>query len=407
MSATAFASKSSIEPRREPSSKRLVYLDIAGRMHPLYKLLLEHPPEGFLPVLGSSPADRLTRRLSSSPSIFGALTGPVAKTIPVNLAKAAAERFKKPPKGTAVTVSNGHLVFRPEPWVVDLEFVTQLAGYNYEHFLSFRRIIQKRLASSWCRSVISWTLTGARTVTANLDSVGWGGKVRHVPLAVPKRAERNRNGVKQHTKLLFVGSLNIPGQFELKGGMELLAAFEQVSSRYDELELVMRSDIPAGWVRRIPERSNIRVLDQPLPWSRIESEFESSDIFVFPSYNTPGLVFLDAMSYGLPVVTTDIWGNSEMILSDVNGIVIPGSKRVRYAGHNIPLWGDPGFRLTLTEPDSEVVESLVDALRLLIEDQGLRSRLGRNGRDMVENGRYSLRHRNELLRAVLEEACRT
>jgi len=406
VSATGLASGSSMVQRPEPPSQSLVYLDIAGRMHSLYDLLLEHPPEGFLPVVGSSTADHLTQRLSTSPGIFGTLTGPVAKTIPLNLAKAAAERLKKPPRGTAVTFSNGHLVFRPEPWVVDLEFVTQLAGYNYHHFLRFRRIIEKRLASSWCKAVTSWTMAGVRTVLENLDSHDWRDKVRQIPLAVPKRPEPMPKKPREGAKLLFVGSINIPGQFQLKGGMELLAAFQEVCQAYDDLELIIRSDIPAGWMEKVSRMTNVRVLNQYLPWSRLDSEFRAADIFVFPSYNTPGLVLLDAMSYGLPVVTTDVWANAEIVQNDVNGVLIPASKRIKYAGHNIPLWGEPGFRARLIDPDPAIVEALVMALRQLIENVGLRTRLGRNGRDIVKQGSHSLQHRNELLRAVLEEACR-
>ena len=43
-------------------------------------------------------------------------------------------------------------------------------------------------------------------------------------------------------------------------------------------------------------------------------------------------------------------------------------------------------------------------LTLLIENPGLRRRLGRAGREAVENGRFSIQQRNSRLKRVLDEA---
>ena len=52
----------------------------------------------------------------------------------MNLIKSYIEKLKKKPKDADLTYSSGHLVFRNEPWIVDLEYLTHLSGYSYKHF---------------------------------------------------------------------------------------------------------------------------------------------------------------------------------------------------------------------------------------------------------------------------------
>lgn len=48
----------------------------------------------------------------------------------------------------------------------------------------------------------------------------------------------------------------------------------------------------------------------------------ASDIFVFPAINEPwGLVINEAMQFGLPVVSSDLVGAADMIVSGQNGFI--------------------------------------------------------------------------------------
>jgi hypothetical protein len=51
-----------------------------------------------------------------------------------------------------------------------------------------------------------------------------------------------------------------------------------------------------------------------------------------------------------------------------------------------------------------VVEGLVEKVGHLIEDDRLRRRLGANGYEEVANGRFSVVHRNQMLRQIYTEA---
>ncbi|UYZ40646.1 MAG: glycosyltransferase family 4 protein [Candidatus Methanospirare jalkutatii] len=89
----------------------------------------------------------------------------------------------------------------------------------------------------------------------------------------------------------------------------------------------------------------------------IKEYYAASDIFVFPSLHEGfGLVITEAMSSGLPVITTKLTGASELIIDGYNGIL-------------------------LNEVNSE---ELARKINLLIEDEKLRKQIGKNARKTAE-----------------------
>jgi glycosyltransferase involved in cell wall biosynthesis len=386
-----------------------VYLDIAGRMHSLYKQLIDYPPEGYQFLTQGTDWDKIFSTASRLNAIYSFQERILGKVIPVNLIKAYLERFKKLPTGTDLTYATGHLVFRKEPWVVDLEFATQLAGYNFRHFKRYKRFIEKVLASEYCKKIICWTEAGKRTVLNNMNCKGFEHKVEVVHLAVPKKdfaKEYKKNNAK--VKLLFVGSANIPGEFEYKGGKEALEAFVILRQRYPDLELVIRSDVPKEIRDKYKGLDGLRLIEEIIPREQLKQEFKSADIFLFPSHSTPGLAILDAMSYELPVITTDVWANPEMVEDGKTGFLVKKSRKVQYYAENfIPIWSylpDSRFMKSIKFIDPEVVKELVEKTSILIEDEELRRKMGKAGRQEIETGKLSIEKRNEKLKRIFDEA---
>ena len=387
---------------------RKVYLDLGGRMHSLYKELVMYPPLGYEFITQKTSWDKAFIAATKVNTIYSFQQKVLGKVMPVNLTKAYLERFKKPPKDADLTYATGHLVFRKEPWVVDLEFVTQLAGYNLGHFKRYKKLIERGLSSEYCKKIICWTEAGKKTVLANMDCQGFEHKVESVPLAVHKKNFTKDYGNKEAIKLLFVGSANIPGEFEYKGGKEVLEAFILLRKKYSNLELVIRSDVPKQIRDKYKELGNLRLIDRVIPWEQLEQEFKSADIFLFPTHSTPGLAILDAMSYELPVITTDVWANSEMVSNGKTGFVIRKSEKVSYYIEDfIPNWDyHPGsqFMKLIKATDSKVVEELVEKTSILIENEELRRKMGKVGRQEIETGKFSIKNRNEKLKRIFDEA---
>ena len=380
-----------------------VYIDVAGRMHSLYKMLMKYPPEGYQFITNGTRWDELSNAMVRSNGIYSLQDKVLNRMIPVNLAKAYLEQLKKPPHGTDLTYATGQLVFRKEPWVVDLEYVTQLAGYSIKHFKKYRRIIEKTLASDYCKKITSVTEAGIKTVLLNLDTPELADKVDVIRPAIPKR-NFTKNYNKDKVRLLFVGSANISGNFRVKGGGEVLEAFAILHQSYPNLELVSRSDVPDELKTKYKGLDNL-TLGDVVPPKQLEEEFKSSDIFLFPSHATPAFAILDAMSYELPVITTDVWANPELIENGKTGFIIKKSEMIKhYAEDLIPEWSSPHNLRAYETPDPKVVKELVEKTGTLIEDEKLRRRMGAAGRREVENGKFSIGKRNEKLRRIFDEA---
>jgi glycosyltransferase involved in cell wall biosynthesis len=385
-----------------------VYLDVAGRVHSLYKELILHPPSGYRFVTNYPSWDKISSAATRMERLYVFQERVLGKIIPVNLSKAYLEKFKKSPERTDLTYATGHVVFRDEPWVVDMEFVIQLTGYDVAHFRRYKRFIGKVLASKNCKRIICWTESAKKSVLYNMDCEDFAHKIDVVRLAVPKKTFIKKYDCKEKIKLLFVGSANILGEFEFKGGQEVLKAFMILRKKYSNIELVVRSDVPQEIKSMYKGIDNIKLLEDVLPWSEVEREFRSADVFLFPSHSTPGLAILDAMSYELPVITTDVWANPEMVENGKTGFVIKKSERVPYYVENfIPNWSyNPStkFMRAIKNVDPEVVNELVEKTSILIEDEKLRRRMGRAGRQEIETGKFSLEKRNNQLKRIFDEA---
>lgn len=412
MAKSVISSQNKIQPSINSTSKeagqaKLVYLDVIGKLHSLYKTLLFSPPPGYRFITAASSWDTVSNSVSQQDAFYSLQMNILARIFPPNLVKAYFEKLKQIPKEAVLTYSAGHLVFRKEPWVVDLEFVTQLTGYKYHHFKRLRAIIERSFASEYCKKIICWTEAGKKTILFNLNPEKFEDKIEVVPLAIQKK-----NFVKEYNdkavKLLFVGSANIPDEFEYKGGKEALEAFSVLQRKYPNIELVIRSDIPADLYARYADKlKNVKIINGIIPWEQLEQEFKTADIFFYPSHSTPGLAILDALSYELPVVTTGIWANTELVKDGKTGFTVKKSEKVRYySGNFIPNWSHyPTSKFMRTirgMVDPLVIKELVEKTSILIEDQALRRKMGKAGRQLADG--FSVEQRNFKLKRVLDEA---
>lgn len=94
-----------------------------------------------------------------------------------------------------------------------------------------------------------------------------------------------------------------------------------------------------------------------IPYEKLHLAYQGADIFVLTS-ESEGMpcAVLEAMGCGLPIVTTDVPGNQEIVHEGVNGFLVPV--------------GDTG--------------KLAQSLAWLIRDPALRRRLGSESRRMVQ-----------------------
>jgi len=126
----------------------------------------------------------------------------------------------------------------------------------------------------------------------------------------------------------------------------------------------------------------------------------SSDIYVMPtSKDNYGVVFLEAMSAGLPIVSTTSMTVPEIVIDGKNGFLIKTDlSHENYYGRG------KEYEKRREKVDWDIVNQLVEKLSILIEDKKLREKMGKEGRKMIEdkNGKFSIEKRNRQLRKIYE-----
>jgi len=144
---------------------------------------------------------------------------------------------------------------------------------------------------------------------ANVVTVGAGANLRGLP-DVPERAY-------EQPRFLFVGK-----QWERKGGPQLLEAFRVVHAERPEAELWIvgpEQPVAGPGVRFFGRISRAN----PEGERRLSELYAGATAFAMPSLYEPfGIVFLEAMAYGLACVASDRCAMPEIVADGVSGFTV-------------------------------------------------------------------------------------
>jgi glycosyltransferase involved in cell wall biosynthesis len=175
--------------------------------------------------------------------------------------------------------------------------------------------------------------------------------------------------------ILTVGRWATSEQY--KGADKLIEAMPELLRAFRGLQLVAvgsGDDLPRlkGIAERLKVSHAVHFLEG-LSREELAACYAHSEIFALPSTGEGfGIVFLEAMAFGLPVVGVAAGGVTDIVQDGVNGLLVSG--------------GD--------QP------SLTAALQQLLQDATLRSRLGNNGAEMVRQ-KYQFTSFERGLEAIL------
>jgi hypothetical protein len=223
--------------------RKKVYLDVTWATHSLFRELISYPPEGYAVITDATAWGNMLHKASRIELVHALKRAVVDPLLPLNLIKSLVDRFvERRPPDAVLTYASQHIVLRPEPWVVDVELVHALAGGGLWSFQAYKGLIERALTSPDCKRIITWTEAGKRTVLENLNGAALFDKIEIVYLARHANAHFPKAyGDSDKVKLLFVNSANLPGQFEIKGGHEVIGVFKILRTKYDNVEL---SELP-------------------------------------------------------------------------------------------------------------------------------------------------------------------
>jgi glycosyltransferase involved in cell wall biosynthesis len=226
-----------------------------------------------------------------------------------------------------------------------------------DRLLTLERVTRAYVFSEWARQV----------------NIRWGAdpdKVEVVYPGFPEQPLMPDRGQGATLTFLFVG-----GDFERKGGFELVEAFADLARERDDVRLVLAGTDPHernpdrlehSWVGATQRERALGLLAElerrglvsRTPWidrERLLSEvFPAADVFVMPSHAEGfGFTNAEAMSFGLPVITSTAGPGAEIVADGLTGRVIP-----------------PGN-----------IEALREAMSALVADRDSVASLGRSARE--------------------------
>jgi glycosyltransferase involved in cell wall biosynthesis len=157
------------------------------------------------------------------------------------------------------------------------------------------------------------TLDAAPGVTAPIEVIPYGAPAR--PASAPKRVEREGAGP---LRVIFVGSLG-----QRKGLSYLFAACRALGPAVELTVIGTLPLQPCAALETELRRARVRWIPS-CPHAQVLAEMAAHDVFVFPSlFEGFGLVLLEAMAMGLPIIATPHTAAPDLIDDGQEGFLVP------------------------------------------------------------------------------------
>jgi len=162
-------------------------------------------------------------------------------------------------------------------------------------------------------------------------------------------ARRSLDLLPDEPVVLYAGRL-----LRIKGVHHLLGAFLRVLARFPLARLLIVGDGEEGQdlqtsARRLGLGPRVAFLGS-LPHEDVIRCMRAADVFVLPSLvESFGIVLLEAMSCGLPVVASRVMGIPYLVEDGLNGFLVPPTDEEALADRITALLSDPDLRARMGE----------------------------------------------------------
>jgi glycosyltransferase involved in cell wall biosynthesis len=265
------------------------------------------------------------------------------------------------------------------PWVADMESVWSMwiGGKNTR---LGRYLVGKILRSKSCKKIMPWTRRTEKEILEIYPDLK--DKLEIVYPAVPVQ-----NFIKKRDKKITI--LYATRHFYLKGGLVALEVFSELKRKYgDKIELIFVSDNCSEDLKDKYPLINIQGM---VSSEKLREYYKKADIFFYPSFvDTFGFAILEAMSYGLPIVSIENDEiRKELIEDGKNGFLVKTHLK----------WKDQSKKKSY-----KLIKDLIKLFELLINDVNLQKKISKFNIEEIKNGKFSIKRRNKKLKRIYEEA---
>ncbi|MEK6945640.1 MAG: glycosyltransferase family 4 protein, partial [Nanoarchaeota archaeon] len=268
-----------------------------------------------------------------------------------------------------------------KPWVADFESLWQM-WISGRDGVGGRNKVLEILKKEECKKILTWTPDAKTEIEKKFPEIK--NKLDVVTFAMPLRKIKKKN--KKEKVLLFVSRY-----FFHKGGLHALEVFDRITKKEKNVRAILVSDIPEAIREKYSHNKKIQIHGLMSSSKIIKEIFPIADIFIYPGYSdTFGFVFVEALSFGLPIVTVEGFSRNFVVSDGKTGFIIK-------KGGNI----DPEI---LGKNEEVLIHKIVEKTLKILKDERLRNKMSQNCIEEVKNGKFSIKERNNKLKKIYEEA---
>lgn len=371
-------------------------INVALRMstHPIFQELVDFPPEGVEYIIPKG----VTTRGEEGPLkhlkkiAWKALTSIKPPIMNINASGS-----------DLIHSCHGMLIGNNFPWVVDVEHAPSLANYNIRGLMNerYKKAIVKSLLSGNCKRILAWT----EAAKASIGSYYGKDAAEKTDVVYPAIREFDFKKPESDSVRFLISSRF----FVEKGGLQALEVFSRLRKKYD-VELTVLSKVSQEIKSKYTD--GITYVEKHFAeegmWEHMLKKYYAvSDVFLHLTFSdTFGFVFLEAMACGLPVISTNMFSVPEIVENGKNGFCIPSGFSSLDSSYMVKYHRDLGnekeFYSKIMRLDEKFISEVYEKAALLVEDTAMRKHMGNTGKEMVANGKFSIKTRNKKLREIYD-----
>ncbi|MDY0314364.1 MAG: glycosyltransferase family 4 protein [Arcobacteraceae bacterium] len=197
-----------------------------------------------------------------------------------------------------------------KPFILELDNPYTPAYYHLENFKRNKEKIKDQLDKAYKITYLSETCKNHAIEIYGKD-IEEKSFVNYPYMA--ENYKKNNRSDDEIINFIFVG-LNSRG----KGGNELLEAF--TNTKEENIRLTFISNLSDEEKLKYQKDSRITILP-PQPRNKLFDEiYPKMDVMIFPSfYESFGVVLLEALSFGMGIITLNTYATPEIVKNDYNG----------------------------------------------------------------------------------------
>lgn len=286
------------------------------------------------------------------------------------------------------------------PWLLHIEIPITLfypyLTYGVSWHLDFEnkpfyKLTKAYLESEYCLGIFSHVRSTCEALPRLFHNPKLAEKVYYFPLGAPALAasiapKPSQSGAP--VRILFTGSFNHDsGSFYSRGGLYVTEAFLTLADEFDDVELILRVNLPLTLdrqiLRRVIHHPRIRIMTQWLSEHQLQELFDSSDIMALPTYALHCQSIFRAMASGCCCVLSDAPEYAQFAQHGKNCLIAGGRLGKVYALDSelgIIRENFPNLRAF----DKEYSNNVIQTFRQLLTDRNLLRTLQGNASRFIE-----------------------